>query len=82
MKIKSKATLLVLFSVFVAILLNSDYQNAIAGQETSTTRSILFAGLERSYRIHIPASYDKANPIPLLGGHKWNEKIDFVKIPC
>jgi len=66
MKIRSKAIHLVLFSVFITILLDLNYQNAIADQETSTTRSIIFAGLERTYHIHIPASYDKANPIPLL----------------
>jgi polyhydroxybutyrate depolymerase len=66
MKIGGNVILLVLFSVFVSILLNSDYQNAIAGQETGAARSIIFAGLERTYHIHIPASYDKANPIPLL----------------
>jgi polyhydroxybutyrate depolymerase len=68
MKIRSKAIHLVLFSVFITILLDLNYQNAIADQETSTTRSIIFAGSERTYHIHIPipASYDKASPIPLL----------------
>ena len=66
MKIRNNAILLVLLSVFVTTPLNLDYQIAIANQETSTTRSIILAGLERTYHIHIPASYDKANPIPLL----------------
>jgi len=66
MKIRSKTFQLVLFFVFVTILLNSGCQNAIAGQETSAARSTILAGLERTYHIHIPASYDKANPIPLL----------------
>jgi len=66
MKMRNKAILLVLFPVFVTNLLNSGCQNAVAGQEMSTTRSIILAGLERTYHIHIPASYDKVNPIPLL----------------
>ena len=55
-----------LLFLFCALLFDLSCQNAIADQETSTTRSIIFAGLERTYHIHIPASYDKANPIPLL----------------
>jgi polyhydroxybutyrate depolymerase len=66
MKLRSEAILLVLFSVFVTILLNSGCQNAIAGQETGAARSIIFAGLERTYRIYIPPSNDKAKPLPLL----------------
>ena len=57
-----------LLFLLCALLFDLSCQNAIAGQETSTTRSIIFAGLERTYHIHIPipASYDKASPIPLL----------------
>lgn len=66
MKIRIKAILLALLPVFVTILLNLDDQNSIAGQDASTIHSVIFAGLERTYRIHIPASYHKANPIPLL----------------
>ena len=60
--------LLFLLCALLFDLIDLSYQNAIADQETSTTRSIIFAGLERTYHIHIPipASYDKANPIPLL----------------
>jgi polyhydroxybutyrate depolymerase len=66
MNISSKAILSVLFAVLISLLLHLGYQNAIASQETGAARSIMFAGLERTYRIHIPASYDKADPIPLL----------------
>ena len=55
-----------LLFLFCGILLVISLQNAIAGQETSTARSIISAGLGRTYRIHIPGSYEKANPIPLL----------------
>jgi len=68
MKIRSKAILSVLFFVFINLLLSLDYQNAI-GQEAVARRSsgsIIFAGLERTYRIYVPASNDKANPVPLL----------------
>jgi polyhydroxybutyrate depolymerase len=61
-----KAILLVLFSVFVTILLNLEDQDSIAGQDASTIHSIIFTGLERTYRTHILASYDKATPLPLL----------------
>lgn len=56
----------ILLSLLCAILSVFGLQNAIASQETGSARSIMFAGLERTYRIHIPASYDKANPGPLL----------------
>jgi polyhydroxybutyrate depolymerase len=49
-----------------ALLFDLSCQNAIAGQESYAGDSILFAGLERTYRIHIPPSYDKAKPLPLL----------------
>ena len=55
-----------LLFLFCGILLVVSLQNAIAGQETDTARSIIFAGLERTYRIHIPPSYDKSKPMPLL----------------
>jgi polyhydroxybutyrate depolymerase len=46
----------------------------------STTRSIIFAGLERTYRIHMPPSYDKSTPLPLLialhGGGGSGEKME------
>lgn len=55
-----------LLFLLCALLFDLSCQNAIAGQETSTTRSIIFAGLERTYRIHMPPSYDKSTPLPLL----------------
>jgi polyhydroxybutyrate depolymerase len=55
-----------LLFLFCAVLIVFSCQNAIADQEASTVHSIIFAGLERTYRIHIPPSHDKAKPSPLL----------------
>ena len=69
-----------LLFLLCALLFDLSCQNAIAGQETSTTRSIIFAGLERTYRIRIPSSYDKSTPLPLLialhGGGGSGEKME------
>jgi len=69
-----------LLFLLCALLFDLSCQNAIAGQETSTTRSIIFAGLERTYRIRIPSSYDKTSPIPLVivlhGGGGTGEKME------
>jgi polyhydroxybutyrate depolymerase len=69
-----------LLFLLCALLFDLSYQNAIAGQETSTTHSIIFAGLERTYRIHMPPSYDKSTPLPLLialhGGGGSGEKME------
>jgi polyhydroxybutyrate depolymerase len=69
-----------LLFLLCALLFDLSCQNAIAGQETSTTRSIIFAGLERTYRIRIPSSYDKTTPLPLLialhGGGGSGEKME------
>jgi len=58
-----------LLFLFCGILLVLSLQNAIAGQGAvigQSSGSIAFGGLERTYRIHIPPSYDKSKPMPLL----------------
>lgn len=55
-----------LLFLLCAGLFDLSCQNVIAGQEVSTIHSIIFAGLERTYRSHIPPSYDKSKPLPLL----------------
>jgi polyhydroxybutyrate depolymerase len=55
-----------LLFLFCGVLLVFSFQNGIASEESRPGDSIIFAGLKRTYRIHIPTSYDKANPIPLL----------------
>jgi polyhydroxybutyrate depolymerase len=56
----------------------------LANQEAERVHSIPYGGLERSYRIHIPPSYDKARLFPLLialhgggGTGKKMEKLTF-----
>jgi polyhydroxybutyrate depolymerase len=69
-----------LLFLFCGVLLVFSFQNGIASQESRPGDSIISAGLERTYHIHIPASYDKANPIPLLialhGGGGSGEKME------
>ena len=52
--------------MFCILLFDFSLQNAIAGQVASTARSIILAGLDRTYLIHVPNSYDKTKPMPLL----------------
>ncbi len=67
------------FSLF-ALLFDLSCQNAIAGQGEHTIHSIIFAGLERTYRLHLPLSYDKDKLIPLLivlhGGGGTGERME------
>ena len=69
-----------LFFLFCALLFDLSCQNAIAGQETSTIHSLIFDGLERTYRLHIPPSYDKTKTAPLLlalhGGGGSGERME------
>ena len=69
-----------LLFLLCAGLFDLSCQNAIAGQESRPGDSIIFAGLERTYRIHMPPSYDKSTPLPLLialhGGGGSGEKTE------
>jgi polyhydroxybutyrate depolymerase len=69
-----------LLFLFCGVLLVFSFQNGIASQESRPGDSILFAGLERTYRLHIPPSYDKTKPAPLLialhGGGGSGEKME------
>ncbi len=57
-----------LLFLFCGVLLVFSFQSGVASQESRPGGSIIFAGLERTYRIHIPPSHDKAKPLPLLIG--------------
>ena len=69
-----------LLFLFCGVLLVFSFQNGVASQESRPGDSIIFAGLERTYRIHMPPSYDKSKPLPLLialhGGGGSGEKME------
>jgi len=69
-----------LLFLFCGVLLVFSFQNGIASQESRPGDSIIFAGLERTYRIYMPPSYDKSTPLPLLialhGGGGSGEKME------
>jgi polyhydroxybutyrate depolymerase len=74
MKNKKKLVLALLFPI-VFLLLNLSCQDWIifgtnnSNTEATTgdyTKSIIHDGLKRTYRIHIPSSFDKTKPIPLV----------------
>jgi len=68
-----------LLFLFCGVLLVFSFQNGVASQESRPGDSIIFAGLERTYRIHMPPSYDKSKPplllIVLHGGGGTGEKM-------
>lgn len=69
MRDKKAVVLIVLLFIVIAVFLNLSCQNELPGQDTCTgsyTSSIMFGGLERTYRIHIPQSFDKTKPTPLV----------------
>src|SRR5689334_9824348 len=41
---------------------------AIAAAQTSQERTMEFAGLQRTYRVHVPPGYDGSKPAPLVLG--------------
>jgi polyhydroxybutyrate depolymerase len=69
-----------LLFLFCGVLLVFSFQNGIASKESRPGDSIIFAGLERTYRIHMPPTYDKSNAVPLLialhGGRGSGEKME------
>jgi polyhydroxybutyrate depolymerase len=69
-----------LFFLLCALPFYLSCQNAIGGQEESTVHFIIFAGLERTYRLHVPPFYDKSKPMPLLivlhGGGGTGERME------
>lgn len=71
---------LFLFFLLCGLLFDLSCQNAIGGQGEGTIHSIIFAGLERTYRLHIPPSYDKNKFMPLLivlhGGGGTGERME------
>ncbi len=71
---------LVLFLLLCALLFDLSCQNAIGGQGKRTNHSIIFAGLERTYLLHIPSSYIRSTPMPLLivlhGGGGTGERME------
>jgi len=69
------------FLFFVLIILFIPIPpKGLANQEAERVHSITYGGLERSYRIHTPPSYDKMNPLPLLialhGGGGTGKKME------
>ncbi len=52
-----------LFLTAIVLLLNSGWSEGIAGDSSG---SILYGGLERTYRIHIPSGHDRTKPAPLV----------------
>jgi polyhydroxybutyrate depolymerase len=77
-----RATTLLCFMVFGAALC------AAAGCDSNVTpgdvqRSIEVDGLQRSYRIHIPKSYDASRPAPvILAFHGATDNVDFLEAHC
>jgi len=68
---------------FIVVLFNLSWQNGIAASDIlpgNYQKPFIFSGIERTYRIHIPPSFDKAKPIPLLiilhGGGGSHEKME------
>ncbi len=61
--IKPKQIMISILFTLVLLLANCLNGNT---SETDYSDSIIFGGLERTYLLHIPTSYDKTKPLPLV----------------